>query len=237
MKNSEKGFCVFYDWVDDLDHLDGKDAWKILKALSAYHQHGTDPLTDLSGPLRSVCSIMLHQIKRHEAKAVAGRKGAEVTNRQKRINKRVQSADGTPTASRQHTAATETETITETFNSPLSGELKRAPPSTCTPACEKKGYGRFGNVMLLEEEHAELCATLGETAATELIERFSAKLKAKGYPYEDHYAALITWAKEDGVKPSRGSNTSFDAGEFFRKAIRRSQERAKESEVTKHETA
>lgn len=221
---------MFYDWVDDLDHLDGKDAWKILKALAEYHRHGTDPLTDLTGPLRSVCSIMLHQIKRAESISESRRRSGRAGGFAKANGSK---AVATP----QQSVPTETETITETFNSPLSGELKRAPPSTCTPACEKKGYGRFGNVMLLEEEHAELCATLGETAATELIERFSAKLKAKGYPYEDHYAALITWAKEDGVKPPHGSDTSFNVSEFFQAAIRRSQERVKESEAKTHETA
>lgn len=112
MKTNNKGFCVFYDWVDDLDHLDGESAWKIIKAICEYHRHGVNPVEALDGPLRTVAAIMFHQIKRTEIKAAAGRKGAEVTN-QKRF------ADSLPTAERRHTDATETITETITNNQSL----------------------------------------------------------------------------------------------------------------------
>lgn len=82
MKNKEKGFWLFYDWIDDLDHLNGDDAWKIVKALCEYHRSGKDPVEVLEYSLRAITSIMLHQIKRGEEisehRSRAGRKSAFV---------------------------------------------------------------------------------------------------------------------------------------------------------------
>ena len=84
MSKSNKGFCMFYDWVEDLEQLGDSDgAWQIVKALSEYFKNGKNPVEAVTGPLRTVAAIMLHQIKRSEMKAAAGRKGAEVTNSKK----------------------------------------------------------------------------------------------------------------------------------------------------------
>ena len=32
-----KGFCMFYDWVEDLSYLAPADAWQIVRALNAYY--------------------------------------------------------------------------------------------------------------------------------------------------------------------------------------------------------
>lgn len=66
MKKNEKGFYLFFDWIDDLENLGSDDAWKIVKAICEYHRHGTNPVDALDGPLRVVCSLMFHQIKRGE---------------------------------------------------------------------------------------------------------------------------------------------------------------------------
>ena len=34
-----KGFCMFYDWVEDLSYLAPADAWQIVRALNAYYTH------------------------------------------------------------------------------------------------------------------------------------------------------------------------------------------------------
>jgi len=66
MKDNEKAFYLFYDWIDDLDSLEGADAWRIVKAIAEYHRNGTNPLDGLDGMLKVVVSIMYRQIKRGE---------------------------------------------------------------------------------------------------------------------------------------------------------------------------
>lgn len=79
MARNEKGFFLFYDWIDDLNELDGADAWEVVKAISIYHREGTNPVELVDGPLRAIVSMMFNQIKRaeqiSEARQAAGRTG------------------------------------------------------------------------------------------------------------------------------------------------------------------
>ena len=67
---------------------------------------------------------------------------------------------------------------------------------------EKKAFGRFENVMLTEGERLALDRELGDKAE-EMIEDFSMKLKAKGYNYRDHYAALLVWDVQNRIESRR----------------------------------
>ena len=82
---------------------------------------------------------------------------------------------------------------------------------------ELKAFGKFGNVLLSDEEHAALIELI--PGANDYIERFSAKLAAKGYQYDNHYAALVSWYIEDKKDEPE---CSFDVDDFFRAAIERS---------------
>ena len=89
--------------------------------------------------------------------------------------------------------------------------------------CEdKKAYGEFSNVLLTEVEYSELCDRFGNKTA-EMIDFFSAKLKAKGYHFENHYATIILWAKQDG-KDKGESLKSYDLDDFFEAACKRTYE-------------
>lgn len=80
MAKSSKGFCMFYDWVDDLDLLEGDDAWKVVKAIRDYYVDGREPVEHVEKHLKPVVSMIRNQIRRAEEKAAAGKKGAAVTN-------------------------------------------------------------------------------------------------------------------------------------------------------------
>lgn len=130
---------MFYDWIEDLDYNDPEDAWSIVKAIGNYYLTGADPMDKVKTHCRGIVSMMMHQIKRSEIKAAAGKKGAAVTNsrsKNKNEQKNEISADTLPSAQCQqdvgtlsaqcqqdvgtlssdhrHSAATETETETET---------------------------------------------------------------------------------------------------------------------------
>lgn len=234
MSKSNKGFCMFYDWVEDLDQLGDSDgAWQIVKALSEYFKNGKNPVEAVTGPLRGMVAVMFHQIRRSEdvsqKRSEAGRKGVEAKINKKPIDNQVNFAS----AKLQQRSATETETktIEETILS--SGTIDKKynisiPESENAPARENENvetnlqtFGKFANVKLTPGQYEELCAEYGATTAQELIENFSAKLKAKTYHYDDHFAALQLWALQDGIRPAQRTATSFDVDEFFTAALSR----------------
>ena len=76
-------------------------------------------------------------------------------------------------------------------------------------------FGSLKNVLLTEEEHADLVERFPD--AESRIDLFGAKLAAKGYKYENHYAAILLWYQQD--KKEAGSS-SFDVDEFFEAALK-----------------
>ena len=87
MKNNERGFCIFYDWLESLEYMPREITGEIVFALRDYYVEGVDPVERFSGVERAVVKMMLAQIKR-----------AELKSREKRG----------------HSIETETETETET---------------------------------------------------------------------------------------------------------------------------
>lgn len=75
-------------------------------------------------------------------------------------------------------------------------------------------FGKFANVLLSEDEHNKLKQLIPDFP--NYLERFSAKVAAKGYHYEDHYAALCAWYAEDKKEEP---NSSFDIDEFWQAAL------------------
>lgn len=215
-REKKKGFCLFFDWVDDLDNLEGADAWAVVKALCGYYREGTNPVEAVAGPLRVIVSIMFHQIKRgervSEARSEAGRKGGFATAKASKAK-----------AKPKQKAATITDTITITDTHSLA-ESVNAPAPACEDAPQNKQvFGSFGNVYLTEEQHADLVKRYGE-AAEGMIENFSLKLKSKGYHYDDHHAAIRLWAATDSNAPKpvpQNRAQSFDVDDFFEAAIER----------------
>lgn len=64
-----KGFCLFYDWVDRLKELDPSEAFDVIIALSDYFKEGINPVDRFSGSLKMAVGIMFDQIKRAEIKS------------------------------------------------------------------------------------------------------------------------------------------------------------------------
>lgn len=79
--NNKKGFWLFYDWIDDLEYLDGADAWKIIKAICEYYRDGVNPIDNVDERLKVIASIIFRQIKRGEGISEQRSKaGKSITN-------------------------------------------------------------------------------------------------------------------------------------------------------------
>lgn len=66
-------------------------------------------------------------------------------------------------------------------------------------APQKQNFGVFSNVLLSFEEYTELQKLFPDTYE-EHINKFSRGLQAKGYKYENHYAAILQWVENDKNK-------------------------------------
>ena len=218
-REKKKGFCLFFDWVDDLDNLEGADAWAVVKALCGYYREGTNPVEAVAGPLRVAVSIMFHQIKRGEKISEVRRVAALQRNNDNSVNFAEQKS--AKVSKGQQCPATITITNTDTHS---LAESVNAPAPACEDAhVKKQTFGSFGNVYLTEEQHADLIKRYGERAE-DLIENFSLKLKSKGYQYADHHAAILLWAVTDSKAPKPvppKQAQSFDVDDFFEAAIER----------------
>ena len=76
---------------------------------------------------------------------------------------------------------------------------------------DKAKFGEFENVLLDGREHGKLVDSLGDTGASEYIERLSVYLAQTGRCYKSHYAAILNWWRRDGM-PVRRSPARAQAG-------------------------
>lgn len=60
---------------------------------------------------------------------------------------------------------------------------------------DKRVYGEFGNVLLLEEEYEKLVNGIGEPNTKLLIEELSGYMASKKKKYDSHYATIKNWAR------------------------------------------
>ena len=81
--NENKGFCMFFDWIEDLKFLPGEDAFTVIEALSAYYKDGVDPVECVPGHLKAIVSMMYHQIQRKEEISATRAENARTTNEKK----------------------------------------------------------------------------------------------------------------------------------------------------------
>jgi hypothetical protein len=73
MSKNEKGFYLFFDWIERLKELPAEDAMKIVYALGEYHKTGINPMEQFTGALKIVVALMFDQIKRGELKSEINR--------------------------------------------------------------------------------------------------------------------------------------------------------------------
>lgn len=69
MSKSERGFYLFFDWLERLKELSATDAIEVIYAIANYHKSGIDPTEQFEGALKIVVALMFDQIKRGEQKS------------------------------------------------------------------------------------------------------------------------------------------------------------------------
>ncbi len=86
---------------------------------------------------------------------------------------------------------------------------------------QKHPHGEYNNVMLTKEEYEKLQAEFADFAGR--IQRLSDYMASKGVTYQNHYATIRAWAREDAKKAEErdreAAPSSFDAEDFFSAAL------------------
>ena len=109
-----KGFCMFYDWVEDLSYLAPAEAWELVRALNAYYTEGADPVSLVEGHLKAVAALLFHQIRRQEALSEARTESGRRGGMAKAKNSTAIANDSNAIAVPKQNLATNTNTDTDT---------------------------------------------------------------------------------------------------------------------------
>lgn len=90
-EKEKKGWCVFFDWIENLKELSGEDFKSVIIAVNGYAEKKELP-KNLNGAIKIIVGFMIDQMERSEEnsrkKAEAGRKGGERTACKKQEEKK-----------------------------------------------------------------------------------------------------------------------------------------------------
>lgn len=230
MGKGKPGVVVYWDTFDALDKLKPEKVKIMLKAMRNFAQYGEvpdfgdDDMLEFAWPLieqrlvsdserynkivnKKVIAGLTSNFKRNYAPKHGINPDDEEALQEyicqqmsTRVDTDQQNQPNTDTTSTTDTTSiTKTERVTETATG--------GKPSTPAPLT----LGKFNNVFLTEGELAELQAEYpGKWEA--MIENLSAKIAMKGYKYENHLAAILSWEAEDSKKEADKPKSRLDWG-------------------------
>ncbi len=78
---------------------------------------------------------------------------------------------------------------------PVSDETEPVPPRSQCNVIKKQIYGEYNNVLLTDEEFQKLQTEFLDYQSR--IDRLSSYMASSGKTYDNHYATIRSWAKED----------------------------------------
>lgn len=222
--DKKKSFVLYHDYYDHISSLKDEEKGKLLSAIFEYEIKGVSPqgLSDKADMAFSFIRATLDRdrekyINRCQKNSANGKKGgrgnkSEKSERFSKKRTQAKKADNDNESDNDNDNDSDNESESDKENAlALDNEQE-----------SKKVYGEFSNVLLTEVEYSDLCNRFGNKTA-EMIDFFSAKLKAKGYYFENHYATIILWAKQDG-RDKGESMKSYDIDDFFDAACKRAYE-------------
>ena len=151
MKNNERGFCIFYDWLDVFETMSREDVGDIVLAIGRYYTDGVKDFEGLSQVALPVATMMYMQIKRAEERAsrnlsfkrIRTEAVSEVTSEavdERKIEAKAETYTDAETETKTKTK-TDTETDAETETETETEKTKETKQNPHARACEARSYG------------------------------------------------------------------------------------------------
>lgn len=225
-KNS--GAILYFEYKEHFDLLSREDKGDLVSAMMEYGMNGVVS-TELSTCAKMAFSFIKKQMdrdaekykKKCEKNAINGKTGGRPKKTEDEkpngyFENQTKPNDDFEKPKKPNKKEKENKKENKNINT-LSNERVDAHAREDLPT--KQAYGKFGNVLLTDEEYADVKAK-----CPAFIDVFSDKLFKKGYKFDNHYEIILQWAKEKGmVKESRCGG--YDTDEFFQKAVERTKRR------------
>lgn len=114
------------------------------------------------------------------------------------------------------TTSTPTPTPAPTTTSTPTGTPTRAGTTGAEPASPARAYGLYWNVMLTDDEYAELQAEIPNLQNE--VNKLSEYMKRTGKHYDSHAATIRKWAREDAQK--QATQARRNSGNVFLDALK-----------------
>ena len=220
MGKSNKGFLFFYDWIDVLEELEGKDFKRLVMAMINYQRDGTPP-PEFKGVSRVIAQLIFPQIDRRIANAEAGKTGMKNRYSDNGVNNGVSNgvsnnADNgvvDAVSNQDKTRQDKTKTIDKTRQDE-EGALVTLPFSD----------GEFAVSSVLAEKYKNDYTNIDVMAELEKIKSW---LRKNNKPLSEANQFICGWLKGENERAvstvkSNPVESSFEADDFFRAALEKS---------------
>lgn len=222
MTEKKTSFVLPTDLLDDLEDFSDDEVGKIFRAILIYTNETEEPEFD-DRAMKVVFRHIKNYIdsanenydKKVQANRVNGAKGgrpkkdAEENPKNPTVIEKTERFSEKPNKSH-----TETESESD-IESVSECECETKPDGVAHT--HTKSYGENKNVILSDEEYERLTERMGGSKRSEYIEKLSDYMASTGKKYQNHYATICSWFRQDG---GQKSNASYDINEFIARGER-----------------
>ena len=216
MKNNERGFCVFFDWLESLEYLPREVVGEIIFAIRDYYAEGGDPTERFEGATRAIVKMMLAQIKRAERRSqMAEKSGEKEAKTETKTEPKTE-----PKTETEAEAETETEKNKET-------KLNIAPEGARVTVGEPPTLGKsreFSEPSEAEVKSYARSLRIPESEAEDFYDYYRARGWYMGAEkMHEWHSALKMWHKRGrGSAVDMPRHGDFDVNAAFERALARS---------------
>ena len=220
MTEKKTSFVLPTDLLDDLEDFSDDEVGKIFRAILIYTNETEEPEFDdraMKVVFRHIKKYIDSANENYDKKVQANRVNGAKGGRPKK------DAEENP---KNPTVIEKTERFSEKPNkshteTESESDIESVSEFECKPDgaahTHTKSYGENKNVMLSDEEYERLTERMGVSKRSEYIEKLSDYMASTGKKYQNHYATICSWFRQDGgQKPS----TSFDMDEIIARGER-----------------
>ena len=231
MSQAEKGVLVFNEWLEAMEKLCARDYKMLMNAMYKYQIYDEEPPI-FQGKVEVLARVIFPCLERRKKLSKAGKRGTQIQATERAKASRevagqvIGVAESTPEAieknSKEKNSTVKSSELLGQAEFISGADVGRADENA--PTHIKRARGRHKNVFLSDMEYEEIKRVIFN--ADVYIDRFSEKLRVKGYRFDSHFDAIMHWWEWDRNLPQ----FSTESQSFASTPAEREQPRARTAE-------